>query len=107
VPDRVQRARHADLESVVDRVVDSGGGGAAARLLTTTTVTAYPSVAGSFFACNPTELDGAETEGGAATFTVDATQVIYALNQGTQVPPNGTCIVAHAVGGKWNFRYDG
>lgn len=107
MPDRVQRARHADLESAVDRVAQSGGGGAAARLLTTTTVTSYPSVAASFFGANPTEIDGAEVEAGAPTFTPDGSQVVFALNVGTQVPPTGTTVVAHAVGGRWVFRYDG
>ena len=66
-------------------------------LVTTTTVTTYPSTAASFYASNPTEIDGGEVEGGAASYTADTTQVVYALNVGTQVPPAGTRVVAHAV----------
>jgi hypothetical protein len=104
---RIERARHADLERVVDQVPQSSDAGSAARLVTTTIVTTYPTTAGAFYASNPTEIDGTETEGGAATYVADTTQVIYCLNVGTQIPPNPTRVVAHAVGGRWTFRYDG
>ena len=65
--------------------------------------TTYPTTAGAFYASNPTEIDGSEVEGGAASYTADATQVVYVLNVGTQIPPAGTRVVAHAVGGRWVF----
>ena len=37
----------------------------------------------------------------------DTTQVVFALNVGTVIPPVGTRIVANAIGGRWVFRYDG
>ena len=40
-------------------------------------------------------------------FYLAAGSVAYALNLGTQVPPSGTTVVCHAVGGRWCFRYDG
>jgi hypothetical protein len=98
-----QRAQQALADSSRDRNYDCS----AARLLTTTTVTTYPSSAGSFFACNPTEINGAETEGGAASYVADTTSVVYALNIGSQVPPDGTRVVGHAAGGRYVFRYDG
>ena len=70
-------------------------------------MTTYPTAAGVFYAANPTEIDGSEVEGGAATYTADTSQVIYCLNTGTAIPPVGTRVVAEAVGGRWVFRYDG
>jgi hypothetical protein len=53
------------------------------------------------------DIDGAETEGGAVSYVQTSSNVFYALNLGSQVPPDGTTLVAHAVGGRWCFRYDG
>ena len=78
-----------------------------ALLLTTTTVHGYPTTAAAFFASNPTEIDGSEIEGGAAAYTADATQVVYAINVGAVIPPIGTRVVANSIGGRWVFRYDG
>jgi hypothetical protein len=55
----------------------------------------------------PVEINGSETEGAAATYVQETSTVFYALNVGTAVPPAGTTIVCHAVGGRWAFRYDG
>jgi hypothetical protein len=108
VPDnRVERERQKALSGVIDRIVPFAADGSTALLVTTTMVTTYPSTAASFYASNPTEIDGSEVEGGAASYTADTTQIVFALNVGTQVPPVGTRVVAHAVGGRWVFRYDG
>ena len=108
MPDsRIERERQKAMSGVLDRVVPFAADGSAAHLLTTTTITTYPSIAGAFFASNPTEVDGSEVEGGAASYTADTTQVVYALNVGTMIPPVGTRIVASSVGGRWVFRYDG
>jgi hypothetical protein len=108
MPDcRIERDRQKALAGVVDRVAAFASDGSAALLVTTTTVSTYPSTAGAFYASNPTEIDGAEVEGGTASYTPDTTQVVYVLNAGTQIPPAGTRVVAHAVGGRWVFRYDG
>ena len=104
---RVERERHSDLNRLVDQIPQSADPGSAARLVTTTTISSYPTTAAEFYACNPTEIDGSETEGGSASYTADSDQVIYCLNVGTQIPPNGTRVVAHAVGGRFVFRYDG
>lgn len=103
---RLFRERHQDLEGNVDRVASSGPDASQAVLVTTTTVTTYPTVAGSFYACNETEIGGHEIEGQAASYTPDTNGIIYALNIGTSVPPIGTRLVAHNVGGRWCFRYD-
>ena len=104
---RIERERLKSLSGVINRVAPFGADGSTALLVTTTTLTSYPSAAASFYASNPTEIDGSEVEGGAASYTADATQVIYALNVGTQIPPVGTRVVAHEVAGRWVFRYDG
>ena len=62
----------------------------------TTTVTTYPTSAAEFYACNPELLTGSETEGATPTFTADTATVVYALNLGTAIPPNGTKLVIHA-----------
>lgn len=107
VDTRIERERQKALAGVVDRVAPFAADGSIALLVTTTTIITYPTAAASFYASNPTEIDGSEVEGGAASYTADATQVVYALNVGTQIPPAGTRVVAHAVGGRWVFRYDG
>jgi hypothetical protein len=104
---RVERERQNELAGVVDRRQTALPVGGAVVLATTTAVTAYPTTAGVFYGATPTEIDGAESEGSAATYTVDTYRLIYILNQGTQVPPIGTRVLAHAVGGRWVFRYDG
>jgi len=108
MPDtRIERERQKSLSGVLDRVVPFRTDGSTSLLVTTTTVTTYPTTAGSFYASNPTEIDGSEIEGGAVTYTADSTQIVFILNVGTQIPPAGTRLVAHAVGGRWVFRYDG
>ena len=103
---RQLRTRHADLADALDRI-DSDVGGGAVALAVTTTAAAYPTTAGAFYAVNPAEVDGAETEGATATFAADASRVFYALNLGTAVPPSGTYVIVAAAGGRWVFRFDG
>jgi hypothetical protein len=79
----------------------------AAEIIQTTTVTTYPTTAAAFYAYNPGEVNGTEAEGGAATYVVDTSTILYALNLGTMIPPNGTYVLAHHVGGRTVFRYDG
>ena len=105
---RVMRKRQLVASSSLDRSVSEAHlYGSAAACVITTTVTMYPTVATEFYACNPELLTGLEIEGGTAIFTADTSTVIYAVNVGTAVPPNGMKIVIHAVGGRWVFRYDG
>lgn len=104
---RIERERHEDLEALVDRTDLAGTDGSAALLVQTTTVVTYPTSAAKFYGTNPVEIDGTATEGGAATYTPDPTQVIYCLNVGAAIPPPGTNVLASAVGGRWVFQYDG
>jgi hypothetical protein len=104
---RIERERHRALESAVERIVPRDSDAPASLLLTTTTITTYPSAAAAFYAANPTQVGGAETEGGAAAYSVDTSNIVLALNTGSQVPPSGTRVIATAVGGRWVFRWDG
>jgi len=104
-PRVIRDRQQAALESL-DRQTGRAPEGAAALLAQTSTVTTYPMTASAFFACLPTDIDGGETEGASATYVQESPAVFYAWNAGTQVPPAGTTIVCHAVGGRWVFRYD-
>jgi hypothetical protein len=106
-----------DLRTLRDRqkagqdALDSSLGGvevrgSSAMLAQTTTVKTYPTTAAAFYAVVPCDIDGSETEGAAATYVPRTGSVAYALNLGIQVPPSGTTVVCHAVGGRWCFRYD-
>jgi hypothetical protein len=105
--DRVERERRDDLEDQVERIVPRESECPAALLLTTTTITTYPTSTSAFYAGNPTQVSGTETEGGAASYTVDTANIVLALNLGTQVPTVGTRVIATSAGGRWTFRYDG
>ncbi len=105
---RTQRDRQWD--AALDADLDLGAAealGSAARFGETTMVAIYPTVASAYYAIRPADISGAETEGGAATYTLLTGTPFYALNLGTQVPPQGTPIICHAVGKRWCFRYDG
>ncbi len=104
---RILRDRLAVAQSSLDRADSNGAYGSAAMCVITTTVTTYPTTAARFYACNPELLTGSEAEGATPTFTADTATVVYALNLGTAIPPNGTKLVVHAVGGRWSFRFDG
>jgi hypothetical protein len=104
---RVVRERQRSAQGVLDRARDMSPDGNAAMLAITTTVSSYPTTAASFFGCIPAEIDGSETEGASATFVQQNSTIAYAWNAGAQIPPSGTTIVCHAVGGRWVFRYDG
>jgi hypothetical protein len=104
---RVLRERLAADRAAVDRLTPFAEDGAVAVLAQTKAISKYPTVPGAFYACVPLSIDGPEIEGATASFTTEGTRTMYALNVGTQVPPVGTIIIAHACGGRWTFRYDG
>src|SRR5579885_2670836 len=80
--------------------------GSAALLCQTTTVSTYPTTAQAYYACNPVSCDGTEAEGQAVTYTPDTSTTLFALNIGTTVPPSGSRVICHSVGGRWCFRWD-
>lgn len=104
--DRIVRSRQLglgdDLDSGYAPVVDC----APSILVQTTTVSAYPTVAGAYYACHPVEVDGTPVEGGAASYAADTSSPLYAANLGSAIPPAGTRMIAHQVGGRWVFAWD-
>jgi hypothetical protein len=104
---RILRDRQTAASTALDRAGGQDTYATAAMVVITTTVTTYPTSAAEFYACNPELLTGSEAEGATPTFTSDTSTVLYALNLGTAIPPNGTKLVLHSVGGRWCFRYDG
>ncbi len=99
-----------DRQSAGRKALDSSLGGAEVRgssamLAQTTTVTNYPTTAAAFYAVVFCDIDGSESEGAAAAYVPRTSSVAYAFNLGTQIPPSGTMVVCHAVGGRWCFRY--
>jgi hypothetical protein len=104
---RILRQREAATRSAAFRLAPFAEEGAVAVLAQTTSVSAYPTAANVVYACSPVSVDGQETEGAAVSFSVDQSRTFYALNLGSQVPPPGTKLIAHACGGRWTFRYDG
>jgi hypothetical protein len=104
---RILRERMAAIEHLLDAQPEQPPHGAPALFGTTTTVAAYPAVASAFYAVVPSDIDGTEAEGVSATYVGQSGALVYAWNAGTAIPPSGTPLVAHAVGGRWVFRYDG
>ena len=104
---RTHRHRHDEAQFDLDQLPEEAGGGADAMLVQTFTETTYPTTASTEYACHPiSEIDSDEAEGASVSFTADSSVTIYALNVGSTVPPSGTKVIAHAVGGRWAFRYD-
>ncbi|WP_165221965.1 hypothetical protein [Aquisphaera insulae] len=104
---RILRDRQSERLATSDRLASHAELGSVAILGQTKLVASYPTKVQAFFACSPMEVDGAESEGAIATFAIDASRTIYALNLGTQIPPVGSQVILHSCGGRWTFRYDG
>ena len=79
--------------------------GAPTVLACTKVLSRYPTVAQSFFACQPLILLGAESEGGSGAVT-EVNTTFLALNLGSTVPPVGTEVLVTFTGSRWVFRYD-
>ena len=103
---RILRERQRAIQHVLDGSPELAPSGSAAVLAKTTTVGRYPASPSAFYALIPQDIDGAETEGAAATYVAEGSAVFYAWNAGSTAPPTGTPVVCHAVGGRWVFRYD-
>ena len=102
---RTLRDRQA-AAAALDRSADHAPHGNAALLCITTTVATYPTVAARVYALFPQDIDGAETEGAACTYTSSSATAMYGVNLGTAIPPNGTRVIVDAIGGRWCFRFD-
>jgi hypothetical protein len=103
---RILRDRLASTQAALELIPSEPPDCSAAILAETTYVNTYPTTANVFYACYSCELSGNESEGAAATYVHDSSAVFYAYNLGTTVPPVGSHVVCHAVGGRWCFRWD-
>jgi hypothetical protein len=103
---RIIRDRHQAAEDQIDRAPSAPPDGARSLLATTTTDVTYPTTAGVFYAVLLTDVSGAETEGATPTFATQS-QLFYAVNFGTAVPPVNTVVLIECQCGLWVFRYDG
>jgi len=103
---RILRERQQSARADLDRSREEAPFASGAIAAVTSHDTTYPTTAGALFACVPCELDGAEVEGSAPSWVQQTGARIYAFNAGTEIPPEGTKLVANAVGGRWVFRYD-
>lgn len=104
------RTRIERIESVLaslPTIGDSSTGGIC-MLAVTFREAVYPTSAGAVFACHPAIPGGNEVEGAAGSITVPGSAAtIYAINQGSRIPPEGTPILCEYQGNRWTFRYDG
>jgi hypothetical protein len=60
-----------------------------------------PTTTERVFLVNPVRLDGSESEGSAASATVDTTRTIPVVVVGSASPAAGDLLLAHASGGRW------
>jgi hypothetical protein len=104
---RLNRQRHEELATIVANHPNRFGGATTSALAVTTTQATYPTTASTFYAMNAQSINGSQVEGNTALLVTDTTSVFFAWNAGTQIPPSGTTVVVHSVGGNWMFRYDG
>jgi hypothetical protein len=105
-PLRVMRERQQIASADLDRSGDESPYCNAAAIVVTTTITTYPTSANAYYACNVLLVTGSVSEGATPTITTDTSTVIMAYNVGSTIPPNGTQLVVHSVGGRWTFRWD-
>ena len=106
---RVLRDRQrAGQEALDSSLGEFEARGSSAMLAQTTTVKTYPTTAAAFYAVRALRHRRGRDRGRRGDLCPRRVgSVAYALNLGTQVPPSGTTVVCHAVGGRWCFRYDG
>jgi hypothetical protein len=103
---RVIRDRQADAGDDLDRAEVRPSNAGRTDVAITTTELTYPTAAGAWYSVTSQRIDGTEAEGASATFATTS-GVFHAFNLGSKVPPAGTIVLIHCIGGKWSFRYDG
>lgn len=104
---RAAREHLAQVQKAREALDTSPAGKGASMLCVTTSLGSYPQAASAVYALATEECDADDTEGASATYTDDNNNVIFGINLGSSVPPQGTRVIVHGVGGRWCFRYDG
>jgi len=97
---RTERLRHQDLADLVDRALPFVLAGTPRRLVQVYNGGAMPSEPDHYYLTNPVYLNGAETEGGAGSPSVDTSQTIVVDVIG-KAPSAGDYLTAYAIGGRW------
>ncbi len=97
---RTERLRHQDLADLVDRALPLVSAGTPRRLVQVYNGGAMPSQPDHYYLANPVYLNGAETEGGTGSPSVDTSQTIVVDVLG-KAPSAGDYLTAYAVGGRW------
>lgn len=98
--DRIERLRHQDLNDFVDRAIPEIATGTLRQLVCVYNGGAMPAEPDHYYLTNPTYLNGAETEGGIGSLSVDTSQTIV-VNVLGKAPMAGDYLTAYAVGGRW------
>ena len=101
-----ERDRMAELWDAFDRRLEECEDGSAAAVFVTFQETAYPSAPDAVFACHPVSIDADESEGATPTFNEITSQVAYAANLGSAVPPVGSYVLARISSGRWVFTWN-
>ncbi len=104
--DRIERLRNQDLNDLVDRAIPEIASGTLRRLVCVYNGGAMPSEPDHFYLTNPAYVNGAETEGGIASLSVDASQTIIVDVIG-KAPLAGDFLTAYAIGGRWVAKLTG
>lgn len=104
---RLQRDRQARMNFAADNASPDSRDCSMSLLVQTTTVDTYPTAPNAFYAANPVQVGGDETEGGSASYYVDTSSTVYVYNEGSTIPSSGTRLIAHMAGGRYIVRYDG
>jgi hypothetical protein len=104
--ERILRSRILDAGDEIDSGYSPCPDAGVAAVGITAVTTTYPTVAGSFYAIHPAEVDGTPAEGVTATYVDDTASTLYAFNLGSGVPPQGTRVICHYSGGRWTFLFN-
>lgn len=94
-----------EIQKAREALDTTPAGKGASMLCVTTSLGSYPTMSPAAFAVVPEECDAEDDEGAAATYTDNTDSTFFAINLGTNVPPQGSRIIVHAVGGRWLFRW--
>lgn len=100
------RPELAAIDADASRHLEAFSGDGPTLLVRTKTLTAYPTAAERFFACEPAAILGVEVEGGAGSLE-PAAGTLFAFNLGGAVPPPGTYLLVTFLQNRWVFRHDG
>lgn len=102
---RTLRERQAELGRATDDA-DIPPQGACPLVVKTKTVGTYPTSAKSYYVVTTQTPGGTEVEGGTLSLSA-VTGDFFAGNIGNAIPPSGTEVIAHPIGGRWIFAYYG